>query len=275
MDENICSIPSVVDSLKTSQRKVVYGCFLPPDAEVKVATLTSSITEKVNFVGANNSNLFASLGQFGSHTQGGKDAGAARYISTHINCIATNPSGVQRMRMPGAKGDAVAKGHQSSYWLARHTSGAWGQFCDNWLLNSNMLEDYEKHYYELGVRYIIQMSEASIEKLEKEDLYAKFKMMDSFSQSVVFDEAALIKATKLEVKMESSSINTKYDDGATNSGFIYLLLMRMICMTHELAEKLFRAWDTKIEEIGVLNAKNSLDLWNTNLNLFLKLWEDT
>ncbi|KAI0220071.1 DNA topoisomerase 2, partial [Massospora cicadina] len=74
---------------KPGQRKVVYGCFLPPDAEVKVAMLTGSITEKVayyhrdqslastnidlaqNFVGANNINLLTSLGQFGSYTQGG------------------------------------------------------------------------------------------------------------------------------------------------------------------------------------------------------------
>ncbi|KAI0234590.1 DNA topoisomerase 2, partial [Massospora cicadina] len=40
-------IPSMVDGLKPGQCKIVYGCFLHPDAEIKVATLTGSIIEKV------------------------------------------------------------------------------------------------------------------------------------------------------------------------------------------------------------------------------------
>ncbi|KAI0230607.1 DNA topoisomerase 2 [Massospora cicadina] len=96
MADIVCSIPSIVNGLKPGQRKFVFGCFLQPDAEVKVATLTGSITEKVayhhNFVGANNINLLAPLGQFGTRTQGGKDADAAFYISSRLNDFKTSGS---------------------------------------------------------------------------------------------------------------------------------------------------------------------------------------
>ncbi|KAI0225547.1 DNA topoisomerase 2, partial [Massospora cicadina] len=102
---NIRNIPSVVDGLKPSQRKVIYYCFLRPDNAVNVVTLTGSIIEKLayrhgnkslalkiirlahNFVGANNVNLLTPLGQFGSHAQGGKDAGAAHYINVCLPSI--------------------------------------------------------------------------------------------------------------------------------------------------------------------------------------------
>ncbi|KAI0244236.1 DNA topoisomerase 2, partial [Massospora cicadina] len=46
---NIRSIPSIVNGLKPSQRKVVYDCFLWPDAEFTVTTLVSSIKEKLGY----------------------------------------------------------------------------------------------------------------------------------------------------------------------------------------------------------------------------------
>ncbi|KAI0222205.1 DNA topoisomerase 2 [Massospora cicadina] len=97
MADNIHKIPSMVDGLKPSQRKVVYGCFLQPDAEVNVLTLACRISTKLvyyhgpqsltsaiiglaqNFVGANNVNLLAPLGLFGSRRYSGKDTGATSY----------------------------------------------------------------------------------------------------------------------------------------------------------------------------------------------------
>ena len=39
------------------------------------------------FVGSNNINLLAPVGQFGSRLMGGKDAASARYIHTHMEPI--------------------------------------------------------------------------------------------------------------------------------------------------------------------------------------------
>jgi len=96
------SIPSLVDGLKISQRKIIYSCFkrnLTSD-EIRVAQLASYVSENAcyhhgeaslqsaiiamaqNFVGANNINLLKPNGQFGSRCVGGKDAGAPRYIYT-------------------------------------------------------------------------------------------------------------------------------------------------------------------------------------------------
>ncbi|KAI0228217.1 hypothetical protein L0F63_006207, partial [Massospora cicadina] len=66
------------------KRKVVYSCFFQPDAEVKVV---NSMAPRPELCGGNNVNLITLLGQFSSHTYGGKDAGAARYISTCIKPI--------------------------------------------------------------------------------------------------------------------------------------------------------------------------------------------
>jgi DNA topoisomerase-2 len=101
------SIPSLVDGLKISQRKILYACFkrnLVSD-EIRVAQLASYVSEHAcyhhgeaslqsaiiamaqNFVGANNINLLKPNGQFGSTVQGGKDAGAPRYIYTLLEKI--------------------------------------------------------------------------------------------------------------------------------------------------------------------------------------------
>lgn len=101
------SIPSLVDGLKISQRKIVYSCFkrnLTSD-EIRVAQLASYVSENAcyhhgeaslqsaiiamaqNFVGANNINLLKPNGQFGSRCQGGRDAGAPRYIYTLLEKV--------------------------------------------------------------------------------------------------------------------------------------------------------------------------------------------
>ncbi|KAG9100840.1 DNA topoisomerase 2 [Ceratobasidium sp. UAMH 11750] len=103
MADNIRSIPSAVDGLKPGQRKVIFGCFKRKlKNEIKVAQLVGYISEKTayhhgeqsltmtiinlaqNFVGSNNINLLKPEGQFGTRSQGGKDAASARYIFTNI-----------------------------------------------------------------------------------------------------------------------------------------------------------------------------------------------
>jgi len=104
--DNIRSIPSVVDGLKPSQRKILFGCLKRGlRAEVRVAqlagyvsehaayhhgeaSLTAAITSMAQtFVGSNNINLLCPIGQFGSRLLGGKDAASPRYIHTHLEDI--------------------------------------------------------------------------------------------------------------------------------------------------------------------------------------------
>lgn len=100
------SIPSVVDGLKVSQRKIMFGCFKKNlTKEIRVQQLSGYISENTlyhhgdvslqaaivgmaqNFVGSNNVNLLKPIGQFGTRTQGGKNAASARYIHTHLGEI--------------------------------------------------------------------------------------------------------------------------------------------------------------------------------------------
>lgn len=97
------SIPSMVDGLKPSQRKILYCCFKRNlVTETKVAQLSGYVSEHASyhhgeaslqgaiicmaqdFVGANNVNLLKPNGQFGSRVMGGKDASAPRYIYTEL-----------------------------------------------------------------------------------------------------------------------------------------------------------------------------------------------
>jgi DNA topoisomerase-2 len=106
MADNIRSIPSVVDSFKPGQRKILYGCFkygLKNSIKVEQlggyislhtayhhgeTSLHSTIIGMANdYVGNCNINLLFPEGQFGSRMQGGKDAGAARYLSTKLQNI--------------------------------------------------------------------------------------------------------------------------------------------------------------------------------------------
>ena len=86
--DNQRSIPSAIDGLKPSQRKVLHGCFKRnADVEVKVVQLAGYIAEKTcyhhgeaslyativnmaqDFVGSNNIPLLAAGGQFGTRAQ--------------------------------------------------------------------------------------------------------------------------------------------------------------------------------------------------------------
>lgn len=105
--DNIRSLPHIMDGLKPSQRKILFGCVKRGlKSEVRVAQLAGYVSENAayhhgeasltstivgmaqNFVGANNINLLAPIGQFGSRLMGGKDAASARYIHTHLEPIA-------------------------------------------------------------------------------------------------------------------------------------------------------------------------------------------
>jgi len=104
--DNIRSLPSVMDGLKPSQRKILFGCLKRGlKTEVRVAqlagyvsehaayhhgeaSLTAAITSMAQtFVGSNNINLLCPIGQFGSRLLGGKDAASPRYIHTHLESI--------------------------------------------------------------------------------------------------------------------------------------------------------------------------------------------
>ena len=104
--DNIRSLPSIMDGLKPSQRKILFGCLKRNlKTEVRVAQLAGYVSEHAayhhgeaslngaivsmaqTFVGANNINLLAPVGQFGSRLQGGKDSASPRYIHTHLEPI--------------------------------------------------------------------------------------------------------------------------------------------------------------------------------------------
>ena len=101
------SIPSIIDGLKESQRKVLYAAFkknLKYGGEsLKVAQFGAYVAEQTNYhhgeanlydtivkmaqryVGSNNLALFLNDGQMGSRQENGKDAAAARYIFTRLD----------------------------------------------------------------------------------------------------------------------------------------------------------------------------------------------
>ena len=106
MADNIRSIPSVVDGLKPSQRKILYTLFERNfKNEVKVELFMGSVLELAayhhgpaslegsivgmaqDFVGANNINLLDPTGEYGTRLKGGKDASASRYLFTKLSLL--------------------------------------------------------------------------------------------------------------------------------------------------------------------------------------------
>ncbi len=114
----IRSIPSVVDGLKPSQRKVLFAAMKRGPGEVKVAQLAGFCAETTayhhgeasllativklaqDFVGSNNVPLLVPVGQFGTRLQGGKDAASARYIFTKLSPLC-------RLLFPAADDDLL------------------------------------------------------------------------------------------------------------------------------------------------------------------------
>ena len=105
--DNERSIPSFVDGLKPSQRKVLYACFKRGlKKDIKVAQLAGYVAEHSayhhgeaslaativgmaqDFVGANNINMLVPSGQFGTRIMGGKDAASPRYVFTRLHQLA-------------------------------------------------------------------------------------------------------------------------------------------------------------------------------------------
>lgn len=101
--DNHRSIPSVIDGLKPTQRKILYtGLNYLKKDEIKVAQFSGLVSQKTdyhhgeqsivstvvnmaqNYVGSNNCNLFLPNGQFGTRILGGKDRSSERYIFTNI-----------------------------------------------------------------------------------------------------------------------------------------------------------------------------------------------
>jgi DNA topoisomerase-2 len=98
------SIPSLIDGLKPSQRKILYGAFLRglDKIEVKVAQLAGFVSDRAayhhgeasltgaiigmaqNYMGSNNINTLKPNGQFGTRLNAGKDSASPRYIWTKL-----------------------------------------------------------------------------------------------------------------------------------------------------------------------------------------------
>lgn len=108
LDDTARSIPSAVDGLKPSQRKILYACKRRPagEGELRVAQLAGFVSRVAayhhgeaslqstivglaqDFVGAGNCPLLDANGQFGTRLQGGKDCASARYINTDLRGVA-------------------------------------------------------------------------------------------------------------------------------------------------------------------------------------------
>jgi DNA topoisomerase-2 len=97
------SIPSIMDGLKTSQRKILFAAFKRNlTQEIRVAQFAGYVSEHTgyhhgeaslnetivgmaqDFMGANNIPWLVPQGQFGTRIQGGKDAASPRYIHTYL-----------------------------------------------------------------------------------------------------------------------------------------------------------------------------------------------
>jgi len=106
MEDNIRSIPSVVDGFKPSQRKVLYTLFKKKyKNKVKVSQFAGDVTFETAYhhgpaslegtivnlaqdiIGTNNINLLEPRGAFGTRLKGGKDAASSRYIFTQLSPI--------------------------------------------------------------------------------------------------------------------------------------------------------------------------------------------
>ena len=101
------SLPSVVDGLKESTRKVLHGALLK-GKEVKVSQLAGFVSEQCHyqhgeqnlpatiiglgqaFVGSNNLPLLHRGGQFGSRISNGSDAANGRYVTTKPDELTRN-----------------------------------------------------------------------------------------------------------------------------------------------------------------------------------------
>jgi len=109
-EDNLRSIPDLIDGLKPSQRKILYAAFKRKldNEEIKVAQLAGYVSEHTgyhhgeaslqgaiinmaqNYCGSNNINQLFPSGNFGTRRLGGKDAASPRYIFTQLSSITRN-----------------------------------------------------------------------------------------------------------------------------------------------------------------------------------------
>jgi len=105
MDDNVRSIPSVVDGLKPSQRKILYTLKKLNKGEMNVGEVfgfvkataeyhhaPKSLEDGIvnmgqDFVGSNNISFLEPIGSFGTRISGGKDSAAPRYLYTKLRDI--------------------------------------------------------------------------------------------------------------------------------------------------------------------------------------------
>jgi len=103
--DGIRSIPSLIDGLKPSQRKILYASFKrgKNSKEIKVSQFAGYVSNETeyhrgeaslmgaiinmaqNYPGSNNINFLLPSGEFGTRRQLGKDAASPRYIFTNTN----------------------------------------------------------------------------------------------------------------------------------------------------------------------------------------------
>lgn len=103
--DNIRSIPSLIDGLKPSQRKILFSSFKRGKnaKEIKVSQFAGFVSNETeyhhgeaslmgaiinmaqNYPGSNNINFLMPNGEFGTRRQLGKDAASPRYIFTNTN----------------------------------------------------------------------------------------------------------------------------------------------------------------------------------------------
>ncbi|KAI0244721.1 DNA topoisomerase 2 [Massospora cicadina] len=285
MADNICSIPSKADGLNII-KKLAYH-----HGDQSLASTIISLAK--DFVGANNINLLSPIGQFGSHDQGGKDAGAARSLSTHLLTIAqllfhkddmlllnyldggikVEPKWyvpvVPIILLNGCDGistewptnipnynpvDMVSNLRQLMHcespilmmpWYLGFTGDIEPSSTNHYMrfeitelpirdrhLISDVIEDYEKHHSNLGMRYIIQIltnfynirlqfyqkcKEDLVSKIMQE--YTKISKQARFIYTVIkkkFEICNIEHATKNKwlIEMAFDTINAKDDEGA-------------------------------------------------------------
>jgi DNA topoisomerase-2 len=109
-EDNLRSIPDLIDGLKPSQRKILYAAFKRKldNEEIKVSQLAGYVSEHTgyhhgeaslqgaiinmaqNYCGSNNINQLYPSGNFGTRRLGGKDAASSRYIFTQLSSITRN-----------------------------------------------------------------------------------------------------------------------------------------------------------------------------------------
>jgi len=106
-EDLVRSIPSVIDGLKPSHRKILYGSILRglDKDEIKVSQLAGFVSDKAayhhgemslngaiigmaqDYVGSNNINILKPNGQFGTRLRAGKDYASSRYIWTMLETL--------------------------------------------------------------------------------------------------------------------------------------------------------------------------------------------